>query len=532
MRAPFFAVFAMVASADIAMAEKAIYTGTAFAVTGDGYLVTNNHVVDGCSSLAVYQGPRTTTPKLVAVDPTADLALLKISANDLASVSIRSTPALRVGEQAIAFGFPLAGTLARDGSLTIGNVSSLKGPGDDASVTQITTPIQHGNSGGPLLDASGNLIGVVVAQLDPAKTQNVNFAVELRTVARFLASNGVAVNQATSAATLSPVDVGERAQKFSFLVTCEKEAPLMDDGGPPEPNSARRTPEAATLIDVPKSSLKLSSARQLYPNYAPEDFQVIVTNVGTNHVVEVTVEFLARPSEACPSRPEDFDGLKKFSVDLPPKDSVPLSAAFGANPRIFCVAGAVGLANSRDLALRLVAIGNGQIKSKNFADAIQAFDKALELDPTNMAAQFGRSQCNIFLGKPLAAVKDLDHLIRAKADSAVLYYYRGWAYSDAKNYSASIEDNNRAIDLNPNFAKAYNNRAWANFLRGASLDGLPDAVRAVELDPLDASCLDTRAHILEALGDRAAAARDFRKAVELDPTLEESVAGMKRLKDQ
>lgn len=101
-----------------------------------------------------------------------------------------------------------------------------------------------------------------------------------------------------------------------------------------------------------------------------------------------------------------------------------------------------------------------------------------------------------------------------------------------KNYSASIEDNNRAIDLDPNFAKAYNNRAWANFLRGAPLDGLPDAVRAVELDPLDASCLDTRAHILEALGDRAAAARDFRKAVELGPTLKESVAGVNRLKDQ
>ena len=105
-------------------------------------------------------------------------------------------------EKAITYGFPLRGLLSTNGNLTLGYVSAMSGLGDDRNYIQITTPVQQGNSGGPLLyDGSGHVIGVVVAKLDALRVmlatgdmpQNVNFAVESSAVRNFLKQNNLQV---------------------------------------------------------------------------------------------------------------------------------------------------------------------------------------------------------------------------------------------------------------------------------------------------------------------------------------------------
>jgi SOS response associated peptidase (SRAP)/Trypsin-like peptidase domain len=139
----------------------------------------------------------------MAFDSTNDLALIRLSetADNLRPPVI---PALRsrvrLGEPAFVFGYPLSGLLSSAGNFTSGSISSLSGLGDDISKLQISAPVQPGNSGGPLLDLYGNVVGVVVAKLNAGQLsqlindipQNVNFAIKASVAISFLEANNAA----------------------------------------------------------------------------------------------------------------------------------------------------------------------------------------------------------------------------------------------------------------------------------------------------------------------------------------------------
>ncbi len=130
----------------------------------------------------------------------------------------------------VVVGFPLQGVLSSDLNVTTGIVSALAGPGNDRRLLQMTAPVQPGNSGGPLLDLSGNVVGVVVGKLDAIKLaqltgdipQNVNFAIAGGIARAFMDANGVHYEMASSDATLSPADITERAREFTLLIECWK----------------------------------------------------------------------------------------------------------------------------------------------------------------------------------------------------------------------------------------------------------------------------------------------------------------------
>lgn len=113
-------------------------------------------------------------------------------------------------------------------NITTGNVSSLAGLRGDTHFLQITAPIQAGNSGGPLLDASSNVIGIVVSKLNALKVanatgdvpQNVNFAINANVLASFLDANGVDYKTATRGPVLSTHEIARRAQAFTVLIEC------------------------------------------------------------------------------------------------------------------------------------------------------------------------------------------------------------------------------------------------------------------------------------------------------------------------
>lgn len=227
------AATALIAASTIYGVPAQAQTGTAFAVTDSGLLVTSAHVVTSCGELTVRQAQAEYRAVVTVSNPQNDLALLKLDRPTPHFARIRSSPPLRAGERALTFGFPFYGTLSAQGNLTIGNVSALHGLKDDPDTIQITTPVQPGSSGGPLLDRSGNLIGVVSAELDAVITapilgnspQSVNFAVALPTIRRFLQEHGVRTAEASSNEFSSSEDIGERAKLYSYLVVCAKPAP-------------------------------------------------------------------------------------------------------------------------------------------------------------------------------------------------------------------------------------------------------------------------------------------------------------------
>ena len=151
-------------------------SGTGIFVTNEGRLITNAHVVKDCLEIRVGMGQGSfEAGKLVAKDPTNDLALLKVNAKPARVGALRF--GARQGENVEAFGYPLSQVLATSGNFTTGIVTALAGIGDDSRFYQISAPVQPGNSGGPLLDENGNLIGVVSSKL--------NFLSEIKSARRY-----------------------------------------------------------------------------------------------------------------------------------------------------------------------------------------------------------------------------------------------------------------------------------------------------------------------------------------------------------
>jgi S1-C subfamily serine protease len=166
---------------------------------------------------------------VIDVDASADLALLKTEATPHnAPLQLRQGRGVRLADSVVVAGYPLVGLLSSGLNVTIGSVSALAGPGDDRRLIQITAPVQPGNSGGPLLDTSGNVVGVVVSKLNAVKVaaitgdipQNVNFAISLGTLQAFLDANAVDYQTRTSAATISNADVAELARAATVQIEC------------------------------------------------------------------------------------------------------------------------------------------------------------------------------------------------------------------------------------------------------------------------------------------------------------------------
>lgn len=201
-------------------------TGSAFFISLDGYLLTNAHVVDGCTDVRLKGEGRSV--RVIQRDMTNDLALLKSEFRPQTAARFRSGRTVRSGDVAIVVGFPLSGLLATEANVTVGGVSALAGLGDDFRFLQITAPVQPGNSGGPLLDISGNVIGVVTSKLNALSIaritgdvpQNINFAVNGSVARLFLDGVGIAYVASPSEEKLEPAEVGERAKRFTVMVEC------------------------------------------------------------------------------------------------------------------------------------------------------------------------------------------------------------------------------------------------------------------------------------------------------------------------
>jgi hypothetical protein len=211
----------------IAFASNADSSGTAFSVA-NGYLLTNHHVVAGCSSLDLITADGRRPATVLDSIKEIDLALVRVYGLRGPIAKFRKSGQIRLGEPIHIFGFPLVGALSSRGNFTTGTISSLRGFKDAAGEIQITAPVQPGNSGGPVLDVSGYVVGVVSSKLDALKlarstgdvAQNVNFAVSLDVVEDFLEKNKIVVQDAGKAELLTTDKVAEIGQGFTFQIQC------------------------------------------------------------------------------------------------------------------------------------------------------------------------------------------------------------------------------------------------------------------------------------------------------------------------
>jgi S1-C subfamily serine protease len=199
-------------------------TGTGFVVSPSGHVVTNEHVIGGCIGdiEGNLSGDPQVTLRVVSSDETNDLALLQAIAPFKEVASIREKP-VHPGDNVVAIGFPLHGLLTSDFTVTTGIVSSLSGVLNDTRYLQISAAVQQGNSGGPLLDGAGQVIGVVAAKLNALKVakatgdlpENINFAIKTGALRDFLDNSAVAYQNADGKPELKTSEIASNARKFN-----------------------------------------------------------------------------------------------------------------------------------------------------------------------------------------------------------------------------------------------------------------------------------------------------------------------------
>jgi serine protease Do len=192
------------------------------------YVVTNSHVIGGCKSALRVRYPvyQPVNAYIYAVDPQNDLALLstKLPASGFPSFRLN----LKQGEQIASYGFPFGADFA---SFTMGNVTSVVGLDNNTSAFQMSAPVQPGNSGGPLLDMNGRVVGMaqgILGTLRAAEVlggaipQNVNIGITATTIIGFLQAHSVdyRIDNDTERTKFEPEQIAEEAKKFTVKVTC------------------------------------------------------------------------------------------------------------------------------------------------------------------------------------------------------------------------------------------------------------------------------------------------------------------------
>jgi len=203
-------------------------TGTGFIIKKQGYVVTNSHVVNNCNRIEIIQNDTKIDAAIVTNDSHNDLAVLKMSKRSNKFATFRSGRGIRAGQDILAFGLPFKSILSDDLKGTKGVVNALAGLGNDTRFMQISPPVQPGNSGGPLLDQAGNVVGVVTAKMNAVKMakhtggipQNVNFALKASLVSDMLEVEDIDYETASSKKKLKTVDIFDKAKKFTVLVEC------------------------------------------------------------------------------------------------------------------------------------------------------------------------------------------------------------------------------------------------------------------------------------------------------------------------
>jgi serine protease Do len=272
-------------------------TGSGFLISGDGYIVTNNHVVQGAQKITVRMSDDRALPaKLIGRDPATDLAVVKVEGRNLPFVSFEERAKPRVGDWVIAVGNPFN----FGGTATAGIVSALARPdvsgNNYVDYMQIDAPINRGNSGGPSFDVYGRVVGVNSAILSPSGgSVGIGFDIPAdvaASVARQLISTGK-VTRGYIGATVQKVtpDIAESLglpnQKGALI------AELAENG--PSAKSGLRPGDLVLKVNGREVASATDLTRQVALAHVGEDIRLQIRRDG--QVQDVVVRSGERPSE-------------------------------------------------------------------------------------------------------------------------------------------------------------------------------------------------------------------------------------------
>jgi len=247
--------------------SDSISTGTGFYISSDGYFVTNFHVIKGAKDIAVQDRMNQIyRASIVQVDTDNDLAILRVEGKKFTFLAVASSTGVQKGETVFTIGFPNITMQGLESKVTQGIISSLSGIGGQPTTFQISVPIQPGNSGGPLINEYGNVIGIVSSTLRPQATmeaggflpQTVNYAIKSNYLLELIATIPTIKRSTTlGQKKLTLPEQITRAEQAVGLVIVAKGrntagfAPPNSVGNKPPPVAKSQTPPPPFLLPDP-----------------------------------------------------------------------------------------------------------------------------------------------------------------------------------------------------------------------------------------------------------------------------------------
>jgi len=193
-------------------------SGTGFFVSTNGHMVTNNHVIEGCDTVKAHYKGRELDANVLFTDRSNDLAIIKanIKPEKVFPVSNEDVSLL---EDIIVAGYPLGKNISASIKTFKGSVTALAGFGDNFSNFQIDASLSSGNSGGPIINQKGNVVGVAVEKLVEVGVEGFNFGVKSSTLKTFASSNQIKF-QDPSTEELSNKELGQLITEATIYLEC------------------------------------------------------------------------------------------------------------------------------------------------------------------------------------------------------------------------------------------------------------------------------------------------------------------------
>ena len=193
-------------------------SGSGFFVSRDGHVITNHHVIEGCNTTKVSFKGNQVDAQILAVDKMNDIAILKtnIKPNSIFPISNEDVSLL---EDVVVAGYPLGKQVSSAIKTHKGVVTALAGAGDNYSNFQTDASINAGNSGGPIMNQKGNIVGIAVATWVQDGVQGVHFGIKSSTLKTFANSNSLKFSQANNR-ELSNKDLGKLITEATVYLEC------------------------------------------------------------------------------------------------------------------------------------------------------------------------------------------------------------------------------------------------------------------------------------------------------------------------
>jgi len=193
-------------------------SGSGFFVSRDGHIITNHHVIDGCNTTKVSFKGNQLDARILAVDKKNDIAIIKVNIKPNSFFPI-SNEDVSLLEDVVVAGYPLGKQVSSAIKTHKGVVTALAGAGDNYSNFQTDASINAGNSGGPIMNQKGNIVGIAVATWVQEGVQGVHFGIKSSTLKTFANSNSLKFSQANNR-ELSNKDLGKLITEATVYLEC------------------------------------------------------------------------------------------------------------------------------------------------------------------------------------------------------------------------------------------------------------------------------------------------------------------------